>query len=149
MPNRIVPELQVIETCPEPICNLLISDVEQFASELEAYWALFRPAFRRYEQWEKGQTYLSGLLGDTQRKNIERIALEMGANVRNLQHYVGQSPWQKEPAVMIHQGSVATMLGEAEGVGLIDESGVVKQGEDSAGVGMEATPIYWTKNGKK
>jgi len=137
MPNQIVTEYQIAETCPEPVCNLLSSDVEQFATELEEYGALFRLAFRRREQWENGQIYLNGLLGDTQRKNVERMALEMGENVRNLQHYVGQSPWQKEPVVKIHQGLVAEMPGEADGVGLIDESGVVKQGDDSVGVASQ------------
>ena len=137
MPSGIVTEYQIAETCPEPVCNLLSSDVEQFATELEEYGALFRSAFRRREQWEKGQTYLSGLLGDTQRKNIERMALEMGENVRNLQHYIGQSSWQKESVVKIHQGLVAEALGEADGVGLIDESGVVKQGDDSVGVASQ------------
>jgi len=60
--------------------------------------------------------------------------LEFGENVRDLQHFVGQSPWQKEPAVVIHQGVIAETLGEADGVMLIDESGVVKQGQDSVGV---------------
>lgn len=50
MPSGIVTEVQVIETCPKPICNLLSSDIEQFASELETYGALFRSAFRRREQ---------------------------------------------------------------------------------------------------
>lgn len=80
---------------------------------------------------------MSGLLGDSQRKNTERMALAMGENVRNLQHYVGQSPWKKEPVVKIHQGLVAETLSEADGVGLIDESGVVKQGEDSVGVASQ------------
>lgn len=137
MPNRIVTEYQLAETCPEPVCNLLRSDVEQFTTELKTYGALFRAAFQRREQWENGQTYLSGLLGDTPRKNVERMALEMGENVRNLQHYVGQSPWKKEPVVKIHQGLVAERLGEADGVGLLDESGVVKQGDDSVGVAAQ------------
>jgi SRSO17 transposase len=50
---------------------------------------------------------------------------------------VGQSPWQKEPAVVIHQGLVARSLGEADGVMLVDESGVVKQGQDSVGVAAQ------------
>jgi SRSO17 transposase len=137
MPSQIVTEYQIAETCPEPTCNLLSSDVEQFMTELEEYGGLFRLAFLRREQWEYGQTYLSGLLGDAPRKNVERMALEMGENVRNLQHYVGQSPWKKEPVVKIHQRLIAEMLGEADGVGLIDESGVVKQGDDTVGVASQ------------
>jgi SRSO17 transposase len=137
MPNGIVTELQSIETCPAPECNLSEKDVEQFMEELDRYAKLFEPAFRRREQWRWGQVYLKGLLGDTQRKTAERMALELGENVRDLQHYVGQSPWQKEPAVVIHQGLIANTLGEDDGVMLIDESGVVKQGQESVGVAAQ------------
>ena len=137
MPNGIVIELQSIETCPAPECNLSDKDVEQFVEELDRYAKLFEPAFRRREQWTWGGVYLHGLLGDTQRKTAERMALELGENVRDLQHFVGQSPWQKEPAVIIHQGLMASTLGEADGVMLIDESGVVKQGQDSVGVAAQ------------
>jgi SRSO17 transposase len=137
MPKAIVTEIQFIETCPAPACNLSDRDVEQFVEELDSYTKLFEPAFRRREQWRWGRVYLKGLLGETQRKTVERIALEMGENVRDLQHFVGQSPWQKEPALVIHQGLTAQLLGEAEGVMLIDESGVVKQGQDSVGVGAQ------------
>jgi SRSO17 transposase len=137
MPNGIVTEHQSIETCPAPECNLSDQDVEQFVEELDRYAKLFEPAFRRREQWMWGQVYLKGLLGDTQRKTAERMALELGENVRDIQHFVGQSPWQKEPAVIIHQGLIANSLGEADGVMLIDESGVVKQGQDSVGVAAQ------------
>jgi SRSO17 transposase len=137
MPKGIVTEHPSIETCPAPECNLAGQDVEQFVEELNRYAKLFEPAFRRREQWRWGQVYLKGLLGDTQRKTAERIALELGENVRDLQHFVGQSPWQKEPAVIIHQGLLASSLGETDGVMLIDESGVVKQGQDSVGVAAQ------------
>jgi SRSO17 transposase len=137
MPKGIVTELQSMETCPAPECNLSDQEVEQFVEELDSYAKLFEPAFRRREQWTWGQVYLKGLLGDTQRKTAERMALELGENVRDMQHFVGQSPWQKEPGVIIHQGLMAHTLGEADGVMLIDESGVVKQGQDSVGVAAQ------------
>jgi SRSO17 transposase len=72
------------------------------------------------------------------------MALEMGENVRDLQHFLGQSSWKKEPAVMIHQGLMGEALSEADGVALIDESGNVKQGQDSVGV----APQYCGSVGK-
>jgi SRSO17 transposase len=127
----------VTETCSAPEFNLSDKDVEQFVEELDHYVRLFEPAFRRREQWARGRVYLKGLLGDTQRKTAERMALEVGENVRDLQHFVGQSPWRKEPVVVIHQGLMASTLGETDGVMLIDESGVVKQGQDSVGVARQ------------
>jgi SRSO17 transposase len=137
MLQEIITQIQFIETCPAPECNLSSKDVEQFVEEMDRYVELFEPAFDRQEQWRWSRLYVQGLLGDTQRKTIERMALELGQNVRDMQHFVGQSPWRKEPAVMIHQGLVAQSLGEADGVVLIDESGVVKQGQDSVGVAAQ------------
>jgi SRSO17 transposase len=144
MPKGIVIETKRLETCPAPECNLSSKDVENFVEELGDYTKLFEPAFCRPEQRERCAIYLKGLLGDTVRKTVERMALEMGENVRDLQHFLGQSPWKKEPAVMIHQGLIAEALSEADGVALIDESGNVKQGQDSVGV----APQYCGSVGK-
>jgi len=127
----------IAQTCPAPECNLLPSDVEQFAAELAAYYRRFASAFRRPEQVSWGELYLRGLLGDLARKTAERIALDLGGNVRDLQYFLGQSPWPSEPVTALHQQLVAETLGEADGVALIDESGVVKQGDHSVGVGAQ------------
>jgi len=127
----------VTETCPAPECNLTEQDIEQFLDEMTSYIGLFEPAFQRAEQLEWSKAYLHGLLGDAQRKNVERMALEMGEKVRSMQYFIGQSPWQPEPVIDIHQRLVAETLGEADGVALIDESGVVKQGDDSVGVAAQ------------
>jgi len=127
----------VTDSCPAPEFNLTQRDVEQCLPELEAYWEVFEPAFGRIEQFRQSQVYFRGLLSDLLRKTTERIALEFGENVRDLQHFVGQSPWDTEPLVAIHQRQVGELLGEADGVTLIDESGVVKQGVDSVGVGPQ------------
>lgn len=129
-----VPTGIVTETCPAPECNLSAQDVEQFVAELMDYAALFQPAFARPEQVAQSQVYLRGLLGEVPRKNTERMALALGVNVRSLQHFIAQSPWELEPLLAIHQSLVVESLGEADGVLLIDESGVVKQGDESVGV---------------
>ena len=120
MPAEIVTDIS-----PAPQCNLSEQDIEQFMDEMREYIACFAPAFQRAEQWERSETYLRGLLGDATRKNVEQMALGLGENVRNLQYFIGQSPWRTEPVIAIHQRLVAETLGEADGVVLIDESGVV------------------------
>jgi SRSO17 transposase len=112
-------------------------DIENFMQEMTDYVEEFEDAFQRAEQLAWGQSYLRGLLGESSRKNIERMALEQGENVRSMQHFIGQSPWEREPVVAIHQRLVAEDLGEADGVALIDESSVVKQGNDSVGVAAQ------------
>lgn len=132
-----MPTTIVTDSCPAPEFNLTQRDVEQCLPELEAYWALFEPAFGRVEQFRRSQVYLKGLLSDLGRKTTERIALELNENVRDLQHFMGQSPWETTPLMAIHQRQLGALLGEADGVALIDESGVVKQGVDSVGVGPQ------------
>lgn len=132
MPNTII-----AESCPEPECNLAPRDVEQLLEELERYHGQFAAAFRRTEQAEWSHVYLQGLLSDSSRKTVEQMALEMGKNVRTMQHFVGQSPWSTEPALAVHQALMAETLGEEDGVALIDESGVVKQGAHSVGVSRQ------------
>ncbi len=129
MPTEIV-----ADTCPVPECNLTPRDVKQFVKELKAYHARFKAAFRRPEQFKHAAIYLKGLLSDAPRKTIEPMALALSENVRDLQHFIGQSHWGTEPATQIHQTLIADTLGEEDGVALIDESGVVKQGADSVGV---------------
>jgi SRSO17 transposase len=132
-----MPKDIVVETCPAPECNLSEQEIEEYVEELANYIELFRPGFARSEQSEWSKVYVSGLLGTTVRKNVERMALELGVKVRSLQHFIGQSPWASEPLIAIHQAIVGQTLGEKDGVMLIDESGVVKQGEESVGVGSQ------------
>ena len=92
MPVAIVPA-----PCPPPTCNLAPRDVEAFVDALAIYHATFADAFRRPEQDQWAQVYLRGLLDDLPRKTTERIALTQGVNVRDLQHFIGQSAWAIAP----------------------------------------------------
>ena len=129
MPSGIVPA-----ACPAPVCNLSSRDVKQFVDALAGYHTYFAPAFRRPEQALWATVYLNGRLSAQPRKTTERIALTQGVTVRDLQHFIGQSPWQCAPVITRHQQLVAETLATPDGVLLIDESGVVKQGDESVGV---------------
>jgi SRSO17 transposase len=140
MPTGIVTEncwAERSETCPAPECNLNEKEIEQFWDEMANYMEMFKPAFRRVEQLEHSKAYLRGLLGDAVRKNVEQMALGMGEGVRSLQYFVSQSSWVQEPVIGIHQQLVGETLGEEDGVTLIDESSVVKQGIESVGVAAQ------------
>lgn len=130
-------EVIIAEICPAPECNLTACEIEQMVDELASYHEQFREAFGRVEQRGQSRIYLQGLLGDLPRKTTERIALAQGVNVRNLQYFMGESPWSPEPVLATHQQVVGETLGEADGVMLVDESGVVKQGEHSVGVASQ------------
>jgi len=68
-----------VETCPAPECNLSTQDVKLPLNESKKYMKLFKPAFQRVEQTKKSQAYVYGLLGHVTRKNVEQMALGMGA----------------------------------------------------------------------
>jgi SRSO17 transposase len=126
-----------IETCTAPEFNLSTKDVKLFLNELKKYMKLFKSAFVRVEQIQKSLTYLHGLLGNATRKNVEQIALGQKEKVRSLQYFVGQSQWETERVIAIHQGLIGETLGEEDGVALIDESSAVKQGTESVGVAAQ------------
>jgi SRSO17 transposase len=132
-----MPSTIISDAVPAPYCNLTERDIKQCLPELESYLEEFKVGFSRREQFEQFSVYMKGLLSDLSRKTIEGIALALGENVRDLQHFVGQSPWATEPLVSLHQQLVGESLGEADGVALLDESGVVKQGAASVGVGPQ------------
>ncbi len=132
MSTAIVPEI-----CPPPEWNLTAEDIHQMVDALEGTYQIYRPAFERSDQAAQGWVYLKGLLSDLPRKVTERIALRFGTNVRSLQHFIGQSPWSCDELLKIHQELVVETLGEADGVVLIDESGMVKQGAHSVGVARQ------------
>ena len=139
--NRVKPlgraDRNPIETCPAPECNLSKKDIEQFLKEFTQYMKLFIPAFQRVEQTKRSQAYVHGLLGNARRKNVEQMALGLGEKVRSLQYFVGQSQWETEPVIVIHQRLIGETLGEEDGVVLIDESSAVKQGPESVGVAAQ------------
>jgi len=70
-----MPKAIILETCPAPECNLSKNDIEQFVDELMNYSEIFGAGFARPEQLRWSQVYLRGLLGNSARKNSERMAL--------------------------------------------------------------------------
>jgi SRSO17 transposase len=124
----------VTDICPPLEWNLTEEDIRQMVDELKRYYQDYQFLFERCDQAAHGWVYLKGLLSDLPRKVTERIALRFGVNVRSLQHFIGQSRWRSERFLKRHQAQVVETLGEADGVVLVDECGMVKQGEHSVGV---------------
>jgi len=109
-------------------------DVESLVPQLEAYAAQFTSCFARVDQGSWAHRYLQGLVSDHPRKSIEPMALAHGFPIRGMQAFIGQSPWCIAPLLHHHQQLVAQTLGEPDGVLLLDESGMPKQGQHSAAV---------------
>ena len=132
-----MPVVIVAETCPAPVCNLSPRDVAGLLDHLAAYQAHFAAVFARPEQAHWAEHYLRGLLSNAPRKSIEPMALTLGLPIRPLQHFIGQSAWRTAPILDRHQALVAQTLGEEDGVYLVDESGMLKQADDSVRVARQ------------
>ena len=125
----------VAPTCPVPACNLTVSDIEALLPALESYVEHFKRTFARLDQHAWAFRYLQGLLDTLPRKSCEPIALALGVSVRGLQAFIAESNWSSLPVLAQHERLVARSLADADdGVFLIDESGMPKQGLHSAGV---------------
>ena len=72
-----------------PEWELSAEDLEPVRRDLNEFTAQFNATFRRVESTELFQRYMQGLLSDTERKNVEAMALELEGPpvVRNLQRF--------------------------------------------------------------
>lgn len=129
-----------------PELNLKEEDLACVGEELSEFVALFRPTFRRIEPFELCELYLQGLLSDTERKNIEAIALELlGPDaVRNLQRFMSDYRWDEPWLKQRHWELCAQELAEEGGAWSIDASEIPKKGQQSVGV----APQYCGSLGK-
>jgi SRSO17 transposase len=81
--------------------------------------------------------FVAGLLGGTERKSVEPMALAQGVDRRQLQYFVGVSPWDHQPLLGQLQGEVAAELGDLQGVLVVDGSATPKKGTESVGVARQ------------
>jgi SRSO17 transposase len=119
-----------------PHWELTPADLEQVRQDLNAFTAQFDGAFRRIEPTELCQLYLQGLLSDTERKNVEAIALELKGPqvVRNLQRFITEYEWDEDWMRQQHWKLCAQTLADEQGVWSIDASEFPKKGAHSVGV---------------
>jgi SRSO17 transposase len=90
---------------------------------------LSQPAQRRHTE-----DYLTGLVSDLERKNVESIAYRHDQDRRNLQHFIGCAEWDHAPLMQELARQVGEELGEEDGVLVFDPSAFPKKGKQSVGV---------------
>jgi len=91
----------------------------------------------RVEQIEHAGRYLTGLVSGLETKNVESIAYLHDQERRQLQAFVGQSPWDHRPLLEELARQVGQDLGEPDGVLVFDPSAFPKSGRDSVGVARQ------------
>ena len=88
-------------------------------------------------QREHAQEYVAGLVSNVKRKNIETIAYLHEQDRQPLQKFIGQKAWDDRPLIDELARQIGASLGRANGVLVIDPSGVLKQGKASVGVARQ------------
>ena len=108
--------------------------VDGMMKRLEQFAQPFIAMFGRREPKENAQMYMSGLLSDLERKNVESIAYRYDRSREALQKFIGQAPWDHQPLQQELARQIGVEIGQADGVIVFDPSGHKKCGNDSVGV---------------
>jgi len=116
-------------------------EVRAAAERLVGFHERFAPLFGKEQAQDNAYTYVKGLMVCPERKSIEPIAINVGdGNVSALQKFLNSAPWdhndvQDEIQSLFADELVPTAVAGAIGVvGVVDESGFAKKGDQSAGV---------------
>src|SRR3712207_5481248 len=125
-------------------CDGLVAEVADWAAGLEEVHARIAGRFARAEPRARVLAYLRGLLGQLERKNGWTLAEAAGeVSPDGMQRLLRTADWDAEAVRDERRGYVVERLGPG-GVLIVDETGFIKKGARSAGVGRQ----YTGTNGK-
>jgi len=87
--------------------------------------------------FDKAEHYTKGIV-QSELRNIERISADLDANYHQMQHFITESNWDERSVIDQVSKEVSAILPKRKLTGLIiDESGWVKKGDKSVGVGWQ------------
>lgn len=108
----------------------------RFYAMCKDYSSHFRVGTRDVSEEARG--YLSGLVMEAPRKNIERMEEYIpGPDYESRQHFVSESPWCHRGVLNHIARDADVALGGEDTDFIIDESGFTKKGNKSVGVGRQ------------
>lgn len=108
--------------------------IRGLGAELDAYLEQFADCFARRDTRAHLAVYVGGQLSDLPRKSVEPIALAAERPVRTLQEFLTQLAWDEERMRTRVAEIVVRDHAVGESIGLIDETGWVKKGQQTPGV---------------
>lgn len=115
-------------------------DVQEWGQELDEVASRIGARFPRSETRDRVRAYLVGLLGPVQRKNAWQVAEQIGdGDPYGVQYLMGRAEWDPDRVRGDLRGYVVETLGDPEAVLVIDETGFLKKGTESAGVARQYT----------
>ena len=135
----MLPEVRSEEhSFPVPKFDISRCDVNNFINELEGFHEIFSDCFHRSESRGHFFRYMVGQFSELERKSIEPIALNVeDGNVRPMQRFISDAEWDDDKILNKYHSLVNEDMGTTAGALIFDESGFVKKGNDSIGVGKQ------------
>jgi SRSO17 transposase len=113
---------------------------EMLFEDFQAFHARFSSLFTRKEPREQAGKYLRTLLGRVERRNAWQMAEAMGdASPKPTQRLLAEAVWEADDARDVTQVFCVEEFGEPEGIGIVDETGFIKKGDESVGVARQYT----------
>jgi len=113
----------------------LSSPEELWTSMFNSICERIGPCFARSETRERVKAYLKGLLSPVERKNGWQLAEEAGFSTPYaMQYLLNRAVWESDEVRDQLQAYTHEMIGDPNGVYVLDETGFLKKGEKSVGV---------------
>jgi SRSO17 transposase len=127
-----------------PAAQVLLADtalsahaVRHCLDHLTHFLQRYLPLCYRTEQRALATLVIRGRLSGLERKTSEPIAYQAGHTRKPVQHFVGAGAWDDEAVLAELRRHVAEVLGDPDGVLILDSSGFPKKGAESCGVARQ------------
>ena len=110
-------------------------ELDEWAADFQSFCARFADVFGRKEPRAQAVKYLRGLLAAVPRKNSWQVAEAVGDRIPDAtQRLLYRALWQADTARDRLLKFTIEVLGDEDGIGVVDETGFIKQGQHSVGV---------------
>jgi SRSO17 transposase len=116
----------------------LQAEVQSWAGQLEEVHGRIAHHFARAEPKQRVLAYVKGLLSNCQRKNSWQLAELMGEmSPDGMQRLLSSAKWDANSVRDDLQRYIVEHLGDSPAIAVLDETGFLKQGDKSVGVGRQ------------
>lgn len=118
-------------------CQVAPEIFEQVVPRLYGFMKPFVKTFQGQVAEQHAKTYVSGLLSNVERKNVESIAYHFDQPRLPLQGFIGWAEWDDTPLRQELRAQIKRHLGQGDGVLVFDPSAFAKSGRQSVGVARQ------------
>lgn len=110
----------------------------EWSREFDELMGRIGPRYVRSEARKHAAGYMKGLMSETRRKNGWQLAETLGEETPyGIQQFLYRGKWSPEEVRDDLRGYVIEQLADPAGILIVDETGFLKKGDKSAGVGQQ------------